>query len=81
MEYDHIKVAREGQCTILTINRPEAHNALNAACHAELEDVFDKFASDDEQWVAIITGAGPKAFCAGHDLKQQAAGGGLITPA
>jgi crotonobetainyl-CoA hydratase len=81
MEYEHVKVARESQCTIVTINRPEAHNALNAACHAELEDVFDKFASDDDQWVAIITGAGPKAFCAGHDLKQQAAGGGLVTPA
>ncbi|MCP3473456.1 enoyl-CoA hydratase-related protein [Bradyrhizobium sp. CCGUVB1N3] len=81
MTYEHVKVAREGRCTIVTIDRPEARNALNADCHAELEDVFDKFASDDEQWVAIITGAGPKAFCAGHDLKQQAAGGGLTTPA
>ncbi|WP_027525931.1 enoyl-CoA hydratase-related protein [Bradyrhizobium sp. Ec3.3] len=80
MTYQHVNVAREGRCTIVTIDRPEAHNALNAVCHAELEDVFDKFAADDEQWVAIITGAGPKAFCAGHDLKQQAAGGGLATP-
>ncbi|MBB4425434.1 crotonobetainyl-CoA hydratase [Bradyrhizobium sp. CIR48] len=81
MTHEYVKVDREGRCTIITINRPEAHNALNAACHTELESVFDKFALDDEQWVAIITGAGGKAFCAGHDLKQQAAGGGLTTPA
>nr|WP_256575948.1 enoyl-CoA hydratase-related protein [Bradyrhizobium sp. CCGUVB23] len=80
MTYEHVKVAREGHCTIVTIDRPEAQNALNAVCHFELEEVFDKFSADDEQWVAIITGAGPKAFCAGHDLKQQAAGGGLATP-
>ncbi|MBR0836888.1 enoyl-CoA hydratase/isomerase family protein [Bradyrhizobium manausense] len=80
MTYEYVKVSREGRCTIVTINRPEAHNALNSACHSELEAVFDKFAADDEQWVAIITGAGQKAFCAGHDLKQQAAGGGLTTP-
>ncbi|MBR0859224.1 enoyl-CoA hydratase-related protein [Bradyrhizobium liaoningense] len=80
MTYEYVKVSHEGHCTIVTINRPEAHNALNSACHSELEEVFDKFAADDEQWVAIITGAGQKAFCAGHDLKQQAAGGGLTTP-
>ncbi|MGY3622118.1 enoyl-CoA hydratase/carnithine racemase [Bradyrhizobium sp. USDA 10063] len=67
MTYEYVKVSRGGHCTIVTINRPEA---------SELEEVFDKFAADDEQWVAIIMGAGPKAFCAGHDLKQQAAGGG-----
>jgi crotonobetainyl-CoA hydratase len=67
----------EGPLTIVTINRPEAHNALNAQAHIELEAIFDAFAEDDSQWVAILTGAGDKAFCAGHDLKQQAAGGGL----
>ena len=36
---------------------------------------LDDFAADPEQWVAIITGAGDKAFCAGNDLKWQAAGG------
>ena len=67
MTYEYVEVAREGRLTIVTINRPEAHNALNATGHVELETVFDQFASDDEQWVAIITGAGTKAFCAGHD--------------
>jgi crotonobetainyl-CoA hydratase len=73
-------VERDGPLTIITINRPEAHNALNAAAHLELEAIFDDFAHDDSQWVAIITGSGEKAFCAGHDLKQQASGGGLSTP-
>ena len=80
MAYKYIEVVREGHLTIITINRPEAHNALNAAGHVELEAAFDQFADDGDQWVAIITGAGTKAFCAGHDLKQQAAGGGLTTP-
>ncbi|KTT70292.1 enoyl-CoA hydratase-related protein [Sphingomonas endophytica] len=81
MTYRYIKVTREGRLTIVTIDRPEAHNALNAAAHDELAAAFDAFAADPEQWVAIITGAGEKAFCAGHDLKQQASGGGMSTPA
>lgn len=80
MTYRYVDVSREGRLTIVTINRPDAHNALNKAAHLELEAVFDTFAADGDQWVAIITGAGTKAFCAGHDLKQQAAGGGLDLP-
>ena len=77
MNYDNILIDRRGFLTIVTINRPEAHNALNDQAQDELADVFDKFDVDDEQRVAIITGAGDKAFCAGHDLKQQASGGEL----
>lgn len=80
MTFQYISVAREGALTLVTINRPEAYNALNAQAHEELAAAFDAFAADDDQWVAILTGAGGKAFCAGHDLKQQAAGGGLVTP-
>ncbi|MCE7795417.1 enoyl-CoA hydratase-related protein [Sphingobium sufflavum] len=76
----HVGVERDGRLTIVTINRPEVHNALSAEAHDELEAIFDDFAADPDQWVAIITGAGEKAFCAGHDLKQQAAGGGLTNP-
>lgn len=71
MSYDFIEVAREGALTIVTINRPASHNALHSEAQKELGDVFDDFASDDTQWVAIITGAGPKAFCAGHDVKLE----------
>lgn len=79
MSYEYITVETRGHLTIVTINRPSAHNALNTAAHIELASAFDSFQSDDDQWVAIITGSGTKAFCAGHDLKQQAAGGGMET--
>lgn len=80
MDWKYALVEREGPLTIVTINRAEAHNALNADAHLELQAIFDAFEADDDQWVAIISGAGEKAFCAGHDLKQQASGGGLTTP-
>lgn len=71
MSYEFVNVAREGALTIVTINRPASHNALHSAAQKELSAVFDDFASDDTQWVAIITGAGEKAFCAGHDVKLE----------
>jgi enoyl-CoA hydratase/carnithine racemase len=73
--YESIAVEQEGPITIVTINRPAVYNALHRPAHFELHAAFDRFAEDPEQWVAIITGAGEKAFCAGNDLKYQAAGG------
>src|SRR5690242_14239508 len=55
-------------------------NALHRPAHFELGRVFDDFAADPSLWVAIVTGAGDKAFSAGNDLKHQAAGGELGTP-
>ncbi|HEY4942461.1 MAG TPA: enoyl-CoA hydratase-related protein [Rhizomicrobium sp.] len=75
-DYEFCKVEREGRLTIVTLNRPEVMNALHAPAHLELAGVFDAFAADPEQWVAIITGAGERAFSAGNDLKVTAAGGG-----
>ena len=75
-DYEFCKVEREGRLTIVTLNRPEVMNALHAPAHAELGQVFDDFAADPEQWVAIVTGAGERAFSAGNDLKVTAAGGG-----
>lgn len=76
-----INVVLEGRTTIITLNRPEAFNALSAEAHRELEASFDEFESDPRQLVAIITGAGTKAFCSGHDLRQQSDGDGLVFPA
>lgn len=76
---DHVLVAREGRLTIITINRPDAYNALDPAAQLALQDAFDRFAEDDDQWVAILTGAGPRAFCGGMDLKAQADNGELFT--
>ena len=75
-----VEISREGRLTVIRINRPEAYNALNAKAQLEMAAAFDAFAADDGQWVAIVTGTGEKAFCAGHDLKQQASGGDLTTP-
>jgi enoyl-CoA hydratase/carnithine racemase len=54
----------------LTINRPEARNALNKAVRDGLQSGIEKFNGDDSAAVLIITGAGDKAFCAGGDLKE-----------
>src|SRR3546814_20133684 len=59
---------REGPLTIITMNRPEAMTALHPAAHAELAEIFDDFAADPSQWVAINPGAGEPAFCLGKDL-------------
>lgn len=69
------KVEREGHLTIVTLNRPDVMNALHYPAHVELDRVWNDFAADPEQWVAIVTGAGERAFSAGNDLKYQAGGG------
>ena len=66
--------------TIVTLARPAALNVLNAAAQAELARAFDAFEADPDQCVAIITGDGDRAFCAGHDLKQQASGADPAIP-
>lgn len=73
--YKYCKVAREGRVTIVTLNRPEVMNALHHDAHLELDEIWNAFAEDDEQWVGIVTGEGPRAFCTGNDLKHTAAGG------
>jgi acetyl-CoA C-acetyltransferase len=68
-KYEHILVRRDGHLLEVTINRPEARNSLPVAAHHELSGAFDAYEADPELWVAIITGAGDRAFCAGADLK------------
>ena len=79
--YEFAQVEREGPLTIVTINRPEVMNSLHPPANHELAAIFDAFAADPDQWVAIITGAGDKAFSAGNDLKYQASGGAMSVPA
>jgi len=59
---------RDGHVATITYNRPEAMNALNQELRDDLDASWLRFRSDDDAWVAIVTGAG-RAFCAGHDLK------------
>ena len=56
----------------ITINRPEVRNALNPMTYYELSQACDQIEQDDDIWLAVITGAGDKAFSAGRDLKQMA---------
>lgn len=63
---------KDGRVLTVTINRPERMNALHWMANEELAAVFDDFCADPELWVAIITGAGERAFSAGNDLKYQA---------
>ena len=68
------KVDQKDHIFTVTINRPERLNALHPPANAELGEVFDAFAADDDMWVAIITGEG-RGFSAGNDLRYQAEGG------
>lgn len=71
---DTIMVAREAHLTIVSIARPEVMNALGAREQRWLTEIFDAFEADPDQWIGILTGVGDRAFCAGHDLRQEAAG-------
>ncbi|MFQ5479272.1 MAG: enoyl-CoA hydratase/isomerase family protein [Candidatus Binatia bacterium] len=54
---------------VITIDRPEARNAIDPATAEELNAAWLRFRDDDELWVAVLTGAGDKSFCAGADLR------------
>lgn len=64
----------------VTINRPEARNALNRAVREGLRAAFVAAEADDDVAVVVLTGAGDRAFCAGGDLKEMAAEGLTVPP-
>ncbi len=76
----YCRVSREAHVYLVTITRPEVMNALHRPANLELEKAFDEFAVDADLWVAILTGAGDKAFSAGNDLKYQAQGNDTTQP-
>lgn len=65
---------------IITIDRPETRNALSAEVRAGLFAAWERFENDDALRVAILTGAGEKAFCAGGDLKEMVDKGLKVPP-
>ena len=73
-DYEHVLVHRDGHRLEITINRPQARNALFPPAHDELAEIFDAYFADPDLWVAIITGAGDQAFSAGNDLRYSASG-------
>lgn len=72
MQTEFSTLAIDGHILTVTLNRPERRNALHADASHELGAVFDMFERDPDLWIAIITGAGDKAFSTGNDLKMHA---------
>lgn len=67
-QYEKITYAKDGRIALITINRPERMNAIDAQTSHELNAAFVDFRDSDDLWVAILTGAGDRAFSTGNDL-------------
>jgi E-phenylitaconyl-CoA hydratase len=65
-----VELRREDSIGFITLNRPEALNAINIEMWEDLKRIWDDFRRDPELRVAIVSGAGEKAFCTGLDLKD-----------
>ena len=65
-----IDIAHEGHVAVITINRPERRNALDADHYAALSEAWQQVRDDAGIHAAVVTGAGDKAFCAGADIKS-----------
>jgi crotonobetainyl-CoA hydratase len=73
-------VERRGNVMVITINRPEARNAINAAVSIAVGDAMEQAQQDPDVRAVVITGAGDKSFCAGADLKALAKGENIMHP-
>jgi len=67
-DFKNILYEKKGRLAYVTLNREERRNAIDGATSQELLDAFTDFRDDDDVWVAVLTGAGDKAFSAGADL-------------
>lgn len=72
MNYQYVLYEKRDRIAYVTLNRPQVLNALHPPAYRELDDVWADYMADDDMWVAILTGAGDRAFCAGADLKYRA---------
>jgi enoyl-CoA hydratase/carnithine racemase len=67
-DFEKIVYEKRERIAIITLNRPERMNAIDPQTSAELQQAFTDFRDDDALWVAVLTGAGDRAFSAGNDL-------------
>ena len=72
MTYETLLVETRGAVTLVTLNRPQALNALNSSVLDDLIAAFAAFEADPGQRCAVLTGSGDKAFAAGADIKEMA---------
>jgi enoyl-CoA hydratase len=70
MRYAAILYTRENHIAHITLNRPEANNAINLRLAQELDDVCRELNQDDDIYVVVITGAGDRAFCCGSEQES-----------
>lgn len=68
-----VEYEKDGRVAVITLNRPEARNAVSGELAQALEEAVDRFENDDDLWVGVLAGNGP-VFCAGADLKAVASG-------
>ncbi len=68
MPEPHVLYEKRGHIAYITLNRPEVHNALSPESVVRIADLWQDFNEDDNLRVALITGAGERAFCSGADL-------------
>ena len=69
---DAVQVETQDHVTVITLNRPEVHNAIDPEVGRALHAAIERFREDPEARVAVLTGAGTKAFTSGADLKRMA---------
>lgn len=72
MSYRFATYDKRDRLAVVTLNRPEVMNALHLDAHLELKEIWEDFRDDPDLWLAILTGAGERAFSAGNDLKVTA---------
>src|ERR1022692_2261495 len=70
MKLETVIYEKRDRVAYVTLNRPERLNAINPQMETELRWIWRDFDDDNECWVAVVTGAGDRAFCAGADLKE-----------
>lgn len=67
---DHVRYTKDGHVAYVTLDRPEVLNAMNLRMHEELAQVWDDVERDDDVRVAVLTGAGDRAFSVGQDITE-----------
>ena len=72
MARQYVRYEIRNRVAYVTIDRPEVYNALHPPASREMRDAFTEFRDDPDALVAIVTGAGDRAFCTGNDLKYHA---------
>ncbi|MGH2735864.1 MAG: enoyl-CoA hydratase/isomerase family protein, partial [Actinomycetota bacterium] len=66
-----ISLERDDRIAVVSLNRPQAHNALSGAMADELAETMRSLARDDDVWAVLLRANGDKAFCVGADLKER----------